>query len=258
MNRATLLVDRLLRRTLPLTGAHRTLLKWRAWQAARFGEQEIRLLRYLVDPRRTAIDIGAAEGVYAFFLQQLALRCIAFEPNPLLHLSLKRALPEIEIHQAAVSAVEGDATLRVPVVNGVPYSGWGTIEPKNRLGELPPHTVTEFSVRTVRPDRMALGDVGFVKIDVEGHELDVLAGLSGLLPKCLPNLLIEIGGADRGGCPAEVRRRLHALGYVALRIDDRGLLKVLANEAELKGSPNVIFIPMNGPLPDQAMPNGTI
>ena len=157
------------------------LLKWRAWQAARFGEPEIRLLRYLVDPTRAAIDIGAAEGVYSFFLQRLALRCIAFEPNPWLHLGLKRALPNIEIHQTAVSSVEGNATLRVPVVNGIPYTGWATIEPKNQFAEFPAHVVEEIKVRTVRPDRMALGDIGFVKIDVEGHELDVLAGLSGLL-----------------------------------------------------------------------------
>jgi FkbM family methyltransferase len=245
-SQAILQIDRVLRRTLPLAGAYRMLLKWRAWQATRFGEPEIRLLRYLVDPTKTAIDIGAAEGVYAFFLQRLARRCIAFEPNPSSHWGLKRALPEIEIHQAAVSSVEGDATLRIPVVNGIPYAGWGTIEPKNHLAELPPHAVDEIQVRTVRPDQMALGNVGFVKIDVEGHELDVLAGLSGLLAKCLPNLLIEIGGAQRGGSVAEVRRRLDPLGYIGLRLDDRGLLKALANDAEVTGSPNVMFIPMNG------------
>jgi FkbM family methyltransferase len=247
-SQAILQIDRVLRRTLPLAGAYRTLLKWRAWQAARYGEPEIRLLRYLVDPMRTAIDIGAAEGVYAFLLQRLAQRCIAFEPNPSSHWGLKRALPEVEIHQAAVSSVEGDATLRVPVVSGILYAGWGTIEPKNQLAELPTHVVHEIKVRTVRPDQMALGNVGFVKIDVEGHELDVLAGLSGLLAKCLPNLLIEIGGAQRGGSVAEVRRRLDPLGYIGLRLDDRGLLKALANDAEVRGSPNVIFIPMNASL----------
>ena len=234
------------------------LLKWRAWQAARFGEPEIRLLRYLVDPRRTAIDIGASEGVYAFFLQRLARHCVAFEPNPSSHFFLKRALPEVEIHLAAVSAVEGDATLRVPVVNGIPYTGWGTIEPKNQLAELPPHTVEETKVRTVRPDQMALGDIGFIKIDVEGHELAVLAGLSGLLAKCLPNLIIEVGGAQRGGSLAEVRARLDSLGYIALRLDERGLLKALTNDAEVKGSPNVIFIPMNGLLSDQTGSAGPI
>ena len=240
----------MLRRTLPLIGAHRMLIKWRAWQAARFGEPEIHLLRYLVDPKRGAIDVGAAEGVYAFFLQRLAQRCIAFEPNPSVHSGLKRALPELEIYQAAVSAVEGDTILRVPVVNGVPYAGWGTIEPKNQLTALPTHVVQEIKVRTVRPDRMALGDIGFVKIDVEGHELDVLAGLSGLLATCRPNLLIEIGDAERGRSLAEVRRRLDPLGYVSFRLDERGLLTALANEAEIKGSPNVIFIPLKGLLPD--------
>jgi FkbM family methyltransferase len=254
MNRAIVQVNRVLSRGLPLAGAHGMLLKWRAWQAARFGEPEIRLLPYLVNPMRAAIDIGAAEGVYSFFLQRLALRCIAFEPNPSLHLSLKRALPEAEIHQAAVSAVEGNATLRVPVVNGIPYTGWATIEPKNQLTELPPHVIEEIKVRTVRPDRMALGDVGFVKIDVEGHELDVLAGLSGLLAECRPNLLLEIGGAQRGGSLAEVRRRLDPLGYMGLRLDDRGLLKTLANDAELRGSLNVIFIPMHGLSDKQGRP----
>jgi len=258
MSRAILQVDRLLRRTLPLAGAHGMLLKWRAWQAVRFGEPEIRLLPYLVDPMRAAIDIGAAEGVYSFFLQRLALRCIAFEPNPSLHLGLKRALPEAEIHQAAVSAVEGNATLRVPVVNGIPYTGWATIEPKNQLTELPPHVVEEIKVRTVRPDRMALGDIGFVKIDVEGHELDVLAGISGLLAECLPNLLIEVGGAQRGGSLAEVRGCLDPLGYIGLTLDERGLLKALANDAELRGSPNVIFIPMNGLLSDHTGSAGPI
>jgi Methyltransferase FkbM domain len=77
-------------------------------------------------------------------------------------------------------------------------------------------TSLKIKVRTVRPDRMAPGDIGFVKIDVEGHELDVLAGLSGLLAKCLPNLLIEIGGAQHGGSLAEVRRRLDPWAILVL------------------------------------------
>jgi FkbM family methyltransferase len=218
------------------------LLKWRAWENWRFGEREIRLLRYLVDPRRAAIDIGAAEGVYAFHLRRLAKRCIAFEPNPSSVSELKRTLSGVEVHQAAVSAVEGYAILRVPIVNGIRYTGWATIEPKNRLTELPSHTVQEIRVRTVCPDQMELGDVGFVKIDVEGHELDCLIGLSELLKRCRPNLLIEVGAAHRGGSLAELRRRLDPLGYVALRVDERGLLRALARDVELENSMNVIFI----------------
>jgi FkbM family methyltransferase len=229
-------------RALEGARANRMLVKWRAWESLYFGEPEIQLLRYLVDPLRNAIDIGAAEGVYSFYLQQLAKRCIAFEPNPRLHANLKRALPAVEVHQAAVSSMETEVTLRVPVVNGIPYSGWGTIEPKNQLAELGTHTLQEIKVRTVCPDRMSLGDVGFVKIDVEGHELDVLAGLSDLLVKCLPNLLIEVGDGQRGGSLSEVRRRLAPLGYIALRLDERRALVALPNDVEINGSMNVIFI----------------
>lgn len=94
-----------------------------------------------VDPQRIAINIGAAEGIYALLLQQLAKKCIAFEPNPSSHAALKRALPGVESFQAAVSARDGYTILRVPVVNGIPYTGWATIEPNNKLAELPAHDI---------------------------------------------------------------------------------------------------------------------
>lgn len=150
----TLQVDRVLRRTLPLAGAYRTLLKWRAWQAARFGEPEIRLPRYLVDPMRTALDIGAAEGVYAFFLQRLAQRCIAFEPNPSSHWGFKACYSR-DRDPPGCGVIRGRRCHLT-----IPYAGWGTIEPKNQLAELPTHVVDEFKVRTMRLYRMALGDVG--------------------------------------------------------------------------------------------------
>jgi FkbM family methyltransferase len=232
----------LLVRVLAVAGAHRLLLRWRAWESAHHNEPEIQILRYLVDPGRTAIDVGAAEGIYAYCLQRLARHCIAFEPNPDSLAALKRALPTVETYNAAVSAQEGYTSLRVPVVNGIRYSGWGTIEPNNRFAELPAHVVSETTVRTICPDRMGFDDVGFVKIDVEGHELEVLAGLYGILAKCRPNILIEIGDDRRGGCLSEVRRRLEVLGYIGLRLEG-GVMRSLAQEEVVNGSINVIFIP---------------
>jgi hypothetical protein len=55
----------------------------------------------------------------------------------------------------------------------------------------------------------------------------------------------EPGDAEHGGSLAQVRRRLDPPGYVRLRLDDRGLLKVLPQETELRRSQNVIFMPMN-------------
>jgi FkbM family methyltransferase len=212
-------------------------------ECAHSSEPEIRLLKYLVDPRRVAVDIGAADGIYALHLGRLAHHCIAFEPNPYSYSQLKRVLPEIEIHQAAVSSVDGETVLRVPVVKGIPYFGWGTIEPKNQLSELPPHTLQEIKVRTIRADHMTLGDIGFIKIDVEGHELEVLSGLLETIERCLPNLVIEIGAAERGGSLSRILQWLEPLGYVALRLDENCILRLLPKEFGIAvGSMNIVFI----------------
>jgi hypothetical protein len=89
---------------------------------------------------------------------------------------------------------------------------------------------------------LGLGNVGFIKIDVEGHEQDVLTGLSGLLEASRPNILVEIGGAQRGGSLSEVRHLLGPLGYIGLRLNERGMVVVVPRDLEITESVNVILI----------------
>lgn len=112
-----------------------------------------------------------------------------------------------ELRQVAFSAIEGDATVSSSL---------------NRFSEFPTDIIEQIEVRTVSFDRNSVGDVGFIKMNVEGHELDVLAGMSRVLVTCGPNLLIEFGDDKRGGLLYEVRRKLDPLGYIGLYIDDGG------------------------------------
>ena len=48
-------------------------------------------------------------------------------------------------------------------------------------------------------DEFDLVDVGFVKIDVEGHELPVLLGSAELIDRERPNVLVEIEDAHHSG-----------------------------------------------------------
>jgi hypothetical protein len=66
-------------------------------------------------------------------------------------------------------------------------------------------------VRTL--DEFSIDPVGFIKIDVEGHELEVLAGGMTTIAANLPALLIEVEEQHRAGSREEVIRRLRPFGY---------------------------------------------
>jgi hypothetical protein len=69
-------------------------------------------------------------------------------------------------------------------------------------------------VATHRLDDYELQNVGFVKIDVEGHELAVLQGATSLLGAQRPTLMVEIEQhADRQGSLDEIVEFLAEFSY---------------------------------------------
>ena len=230
-------------RALSHLGLHRLALRVRAREFLRNGEPEARLLPVLIDRDRTAVDIGASNGVYTWHLMRLAKSVVAFEPNPKSFCSLRRAWPHLDIRQIALSNENRRDTLRVPICQNVPLEGWGTLHPSNDFAELTPEATESFTVDVARLDDLGLRDVGFMKIDVEGHENEVIEGGCALLEREHPNLLIEVGGEVRGNDTSAIFRTLRSLGYVTLFLDQgaklTGIDRVPANLASV----NIIAIP---------------
>lgn len=154
------------------------------------GERMLRLLPQLVDRRRMSLDIGANKGVYTYFLSRLCPSVCAYEPNPELFAFLRRAARRnVEVRSLALSDHCGEATLSVPVVNRRQIPGHG------RLAPAFPYAVDRletFRVQLRRLDDCGHRDVGFIKIDVEGHEEAVLDGAANLFERDRPTLVIEI------------------------------------------------------------------
>jgi FkbM family methyltransferase len=133
-------------------------------------------------------------------------------------------MPGLEAYQAAASDEDGQTELRIPLVNGVSYRGWASIEPANNFTEIPSCGLARLPVRTMRIDRLPLGNVGFIKIDVEGHEFAVLKGLIKVLSRDRPNLIIEIRGKDSGGSFSDILQLMEPLRYRAFRLENGELL----------------------------------
>jgi FkbM family methyltransferase len=185
---------------------HRAAKEWRK------GEAEIRLLPQLVARDKVALDIGANKGVYSYYLAGLARHVHAFEPNPKLVAQLARHLSSnATLHAMALGDVSGTADLKIP--HGAKgYSNQRASFTSAQLGD----AFGVISVAVNRLDDLDIRDVGFMKIDVEGFEREMLAGATETIKREKPNLLIEIEENHTGVPAAEVISQVRDLGYLCL------------------------------------------
>ena len=131
-----------------------------------------------------AVDVGTWWGPWTAALARRCPSVHSFEPQPQLADQLRRWVPSnVVVHEAAVGDEPGRATLYRP--DGLPGSD-GLASLRSDVGD------DEVEVRVVRLDDQELGDVGFIKIDVEGYELPALRGAADLLDEHRPRLMLEV------------------------------------------------------------------
>ena len=164
----------------------RVLVPAIAWQY-RWNELELGRLDEFVPADRGAVDAGVWWGPWTWWLARRVPRVEAFEPNAELVGRLTPVMPEnVTLHCVALSDRTGVSDLWVPSL-GTGAEGRSSLE----LGLREQQFVSR-PVETTRMDDLDLGDIGFVKIDVEGHELAVLEGATKLLDSERPTVLVEV------------------------------------------------------------------
>jgi FkbM family methyltransferase len=176
---------------------------------------------------RMIFDIGANAGEKTIVYQALGAAVVAVEPTPDLAAHLRerfRRDPRVTVAECAVSATSGTATLfRVNRFNAM-----NTISNKNvdiiKSGVNPrtpdrslPEVAEEIKVVTTTLDDLIRESArpDYVKIDVEGHEKEVMAGLGAPVPllsfECiLPEFLHETFEVIDRLCELDPRTRFQA------------------------------------------------
>jgi FkbM family methyltransferase len=123
-------------------------------------------------------------------MSRLFERVYAFEINDELTGWIRDYNPgNIEIIHCGLSSSVGTARFYVPVMNGRALPGWGSLD-RGNLAAATEHR--EKDVKVARLDDFGIGGVGFVKIDVEGHEVEVLKGAAATIGSSRPIVLIEV------------------------------------------------------------------
>jgi FkbM family methyltransferase len=212
-------VKQLLKRLLPGTFEYLQTRK-RVWQAYyTTGEWELMELPRYVPRKRLAIDVGGNTGVYTYHLSRLAERVVTFEPHPDYVPMLEALrLPNVTIERAALSSAAGHAELRLPIESGGSESLSASLDAR----AVPDAMLSRTLLVELKPlDSYGFENVGFIKIDVEGHEEGVLQGAMKTIARDLPVMLVEIEERHNPGGLARISSSLSALGYKAYFFSNR-------------------------------------
>lgn len=207
-------------------------------------EPETLLLRSLCKSDRLSLDIGASTGVYVRDMLRFSRRVHAFEPLPeladLLRVAFRHIPGRVVVHEIALSNTDGKAVLRIHDQS----PGTSTIEPRNVLESSlrTSSDVTAVEVVQRRLDSLGLATTGFMRLNVEGHELEVLQGARELLTRDQPSLLVEVYRPCSAGDSWQVRRFLRGLGYRALWWQHGGLVEVPTDGCLPGHLRNIVFV----------------
>jgi hypothetical protein len=127
----------------------------------------------------------------------------------------------VQIHHAALSDRAGTTRITMPQLQ----PGYSTIEPDNNLdGKVnTAYPLLEFEVETRTLDSFSIDDVAVIKIDVEGHEENVLCGARETIDRCRPVLVVETEERHKRGAVAAVSEFARDCGYHRFFLHDRAL-----------------------------------
>lgn len=174
------------------------------------------------------LDVGANIGQTITTFKELFPNCVvhSYEVNPLLLRTLKRtasAYRGTKVHAFGLSDQNGEVELSIPYLDGVLYDQEASIEPDHFQTDV--ITTGRFAERGGKLEikkataKVCIGDElnlspDIIKIDVEGSESRVVAGLVKTIERFRPTLVIENGDYWR---VAEILEK--RLGYEPLQYD---------------------------------------
>jgi FkbM family methyltransferase len=201
-----------------------------------------RLLEEVLRPDSNALDVGAHEGAVLAEIVRLAPagRHVAWEPLPDLCARTAGRFPDADLRCAALSDRAGEREF----VHVTTLPGWSGFRARPYPGS---QTTETIRVRTERlDDALPSGYVpAFLKIDVEGAELEVLRGGIETITRHRPVVALEhgAGSADHyGTAPGDVWELLDAAGLRVSGLDGAGPFSLAEFEDQFARAERVNFV----------------
>jgi len=199
-------------------GTPANFLDWTVFFYGAYSKSELTLLSYAVACLRAAeqsvvyLDVGTNVGHHLLFMSARVDRAYGFEPWPPV---FERALEKLALNSLGNARVffialgDREAQLRFyPPSTGNQGTGsfvesWGA-DGNDRSGA---PAILQVSAGDEVLEAEHIGDVGIIKIDVEGFETSVCRGLTRTFKRCRPFVLMELSADAARDLGSEERLR---------------------------------------------------
>lgn len=197
----------------------------RAYIVGTYEPENLAAIKQVCRSGMTAVDIGAHEGYLTLVMATLVGntgRVIAFEPLPQNFERLSQTIALNDLHHIALyqMALSDGTNARAWFHANAQSSSMGKLIENGQIAD----TALEINVSSL--DQVAgtskITSIDFVKIDVEGHDLEVLNGMREVIDRFAPSILIEFHSeelfesgyaflSDRGYQMQVIDPRVHAV-----------------------------------------------
>lgn len=158
-----------------------------------YREKELFLINYFIKSKSNIIDVGANVGDYTYiFLKRSPENIFCFEPIPHLNSRLIKLFKNIQVSKFALSNKRAKKIIKTPINKGKNLFSRSSLN----VEILKDENCIETEINTIPldawMDEQKVEKIDLIKIDVEGHELELLQGASKTIKNSKPIILIEI------------------------------------------------------------------
>ena len=196
----------------------------------------------------TFIDIGANVGIFSLIASKIYNHVFSFEPLQSTALVLRENLnannaTNVAVFECALSNCVGKSLLHINPLNNGGHSliafQDSTIKKSGVTGwrkEVVPLNTLDCALSSI-----CVGDIHLIKIDVEGHEVEVIGGASEVILLHKPMIFAEVSGSRK-----KIESMLNALPcpYIVYGLSGNGYRIGISN---MFIPHDVLFVPLDKP-----------
>ncbi len=201
-------------------------------------EVEEAILPIFLNQTTESVDVGANYGRYTVLMSLFSQHVHSFEPSPQCIKYLENlCLPNVSIYPRALSSNEGFDQYFAPIKEGTPFSSHGSLEQSVLTAY---RDVDTIKVAKSTLDSLSAKRISFVKIDVEGHEMEVLSGGQNLISEQQPIFMVEVEERHKPGNVVKIKDFFDKFNYQGFYISEGSIFPFasfvdeLQNPQELK------------------------